>query len=195
MRFGGWRPGGRSRYQGKVNGTPNLLPEPPMKGGLFDQGFEDTPGVRPPQTTEPRDRGSRRGARRCIVTDDLQILDHSTAKAASIKGKFFQSRKEAKVYTLLARRFQAGRIRLIPGLDRWSQVHFPLYALRADGLKAKVCDLVLDFAYEEPEPRGDHVVWVRRYDDVKPGGGLREDTYRLKKKWFEIQYGVAIREM
>lgn len=139
----------------------------------------------------PRDRGSRRGAKRCIVTDALELIDHHTAKAAGLKGAFFQSRKEAKHYIYLEMARRAGRVRPIAPNDKWRQVDFPLFAVSPDGLKVRVCVLRLDFAYELWAAGA----WERRYEDVKPTGGHREDTYLLKRKWFEAQYGITIAEV
>lgn len=139
----------------------------------------------------PTDRGSMRGAKRCIVNERLELLDHETAKAAGITGTFFQSKHEAKHYIALETIRRAGKLRQIDGLGAWRQVRFPLYAIRPDGLKEVVCKLVLDFAYSWLD--GD--VWRDRYEDVKPSGGHREDTYLLKKKWFETQYGIKILEV
>lgn len=147
------------------------------------------------------DRGSMRGAKRCIVDEHLNIIDHPTAKAAGIKGEFFQSRHEAKHYVSLEAIRRHGMIRPIPGQSKWRQVRFPLYAIRPDGLKEKIADLVLDFAYQqfngsaraffEEGPQE----WTTRYEDCKPAGGLREDAWILKKKWFEVQYGITIAEV
>lgn len=168
-------------------------------GGWGKEWRDFQPGPRTPATSAEKiatDRGSRRGAKRCIVTEEGHILDHAMAKERGIQGDFFQSRKEAKFF--LERRiwFRAGLIRPLPGKDRWRQVPFDLYAIRPDGLKERICKLVLDFAYQRSDgriaaPSG----WVSIYEDVKPGGGLREDAYLLKRKWFEAQYGVAIEEL
>lgn len=138
-----------------------------------------------------RDRGSNRGAKRCIVTADLQLIDQTTAKQAGIQGVFFQSRKEAKFYIGFEQVRRAGRLRPLPGRDRWRQVPFPLFATNPAGLKVQITKLVLDFAYEIQD--GDR--WVACYQDVKPGGGHREDLYLMKKKWLEAQYGLEIVEL
>lgn len=146
------------------------------------QGLHHMPGP---------DRGTRRGAKRCIVTDDLQLIDQPVAKAAGVKGVFFQSRKEAKFYIGFEQVRRAGRIRPLPGRDRWRQVPFQLTTTNPEGLRVNVAKLVLDFAYELL----DGGVWVACYQDVKPTGGHREDLYLLKKAWFEAQYGISIVEL
>jgi hypothetical protein len=154
-------------------------------------------------STMPTDRGSLRGARRCIVDADLNIIDHDVAKAARITGVFFQSRHEAKHYVALEAIAKHGMLKPLPGQSRWRQVRFPLFAIRPDGLKEKVCDLVLDFAYLLPKHTAKEIferglsvdAWEARYEDCKPAGGLREDAWLLKKKWFEVQYGITIAEV
>ncbi len=163
-------------------------------GKGWDPSWRDfrMPTKNPSPDHQPTDRGSRSGAKRCIVTDDLQLIDHSTAKAAGIKGQFFQSKHEAKLYIGLEVARRAGRLRPLPGKDRWRQVKFPLFAVRPDGLKEIVAHLVLDFSYEWKDG-GDR--WVAHYEDAKPSGGHREDVYLLKKRWWETQYGLRINEI
>jgi hypothetical protein len=187
--------------------------------------FKPGQGANTSSTSMPTDRGSRRGAKRCIVTDELQLLDHAFAKQAGVKGVFFQSQKEAKFYITLEIQRRAGMIRPLHGQVKWRQVAFPLFAIRPDGLRQQIAKLVLDFAYERREreerrvpmlrdtpaewvgedsrasSQASHViqtepaVWVPHYQDVKPSGGHREDTYLLKKPWFEAQYGITIEEL
>lgn len=183
--------------------------------GGWDGWRDFNPGKTPASSSkpEPMDRGSRLlGAKRCIVTPDLQLLDHAFAKNAGVTGEFFQSRKEAKFYIQLEIQFRAGLIRPLPDKPKWRQVRFPLLALRADGLKEKVADLVLDFAFERKGHRpvttlfddehgslaaGTHnvEVWTPHYQDVKPKGARLEGLYLLKKKIFQAQYGVLIEEL
>ena len=93
------------------------------------------------------------------------------------------------------------------------QVRFPLQTRRPDGLLETVCTYVADFVYDEPVPvdapgaggfcLGDTHKWVEVVEDTKPGGfkmkagkrvPFREEVYELKRKWFQAQYGKAIRE-
>jgi hypothetical protein len=143
-----------------------------------------------------RDRGTRRGAVRCIVNEKLELIDQDVAKHMNAGGEFFQSRSEAHHYIHLEILRRAGRIRALPGLDHWRQVRFPLITVDPDGDKTKVADLILDFAYESHDGFvGGEALWVPRYEDVKPAGGHREDVYLLKRRWFEIQYGISIIEV
>jgi hypothetical protein len=160
--------------------------------GGYDSTWRDFKPAGAARDKVATDRGSRRGAARCIVTADLQLLDHAVAKDAGIEGTFFQSRKEAKFFIATTIQMRAGLVRPIAEGAKWRQVRFPLFAVRPDGLKEKVCDLVLDFVYL----RNDGVAgWTEHYIDVKPSGGHREDQYLLKRKWFEAQTGLTIEEV
>lgn len=144
----------------------------------------------------PGDRGTRRGAKRCVVDELFNIYDSHVAKAAGIKGSSFQSRKEAKRYIALSGGMKAGMIR--PSVrfgPKWSQVRMPLHTRNHEGLIEQVCVYVADFVYEQigGSVRGENL-WVLVIEDVKPSGGHREDVYLLKKRWFEIEYGLKINE-
>lgn len=163
----------------------------------FDSSWRDfKPGPRTAASSIEKtatDRGSSLlGAKRCIVTPELQLLDHAFAKQSGITGEFFQSRKEAKFYIQFEIHARAGIIRPLPGQKKWRQVRFPLLAIRPDGLKEKVADLVLDFAFER-RAAGD--TWEACYQDVKPKGARLEGLYLLKKKIFQAQYGFEIVEL
>lgn len=168
----------------------------------FGNSWRDFNPGRGPNTSAEKvstDRGSRRGAKRCVVTEELQLLDHAFAKGAGVKGVFFQSQKEAKFYIQLEIQRRAGMIRPLFGQTKWRQVAFPLFAIRPDGLRQQIAKLVLDFAYERKVGYqtcgGTEATWQACYQDVKPSGGHREDTYLLKKPWFEAQYGITIEEL
>lgn len=132
------------------------------------------------------DRGTRRGARRVVVTEDRQVVELALAKASGAKGESFQSKREALVWVGRLGQQDRGEVR---GLRR--QVRFALQAKRPDGLLETVSVYIADFVFEEPID-GDR--WRTVVEDVKPAGGLREDTYKLKRKWFSVQYGIEIRE-
>lgn len=141
------------------------------------------PAARPPAAPAPgKDRGSRRGAKRVVVTSDRQIVDAQLAKATNLEGLKFQSRREAVRFVDLLRLQDAGDI---SSLKR--QVRFPLDTVTECGNRSTVCHYVADFTYTERGP-----VFV--VEDVKPAGGHREDTYLLKRRWFHAQYGFQIRE-
>jgi hypothetical protein len=70
------------------------------------------------------------------------------------------------------------------------QPRFPLYSparhkAHSGGTLVRVCDYVADFRYRKG-PKGILVI-----EDVK---GMKTPVYRLKKKWFEAQYGLSITE-
>lgn len=141
-----------------------------------------------------RDRGSMRGAKRYIVTEDFQILDHAIAKSYGITGTFFQSGAEAKRWVHLNVLAKAGHIR---NLRR--QVAFALHVVRPDGLKEKIGKWTADHVYEEQQATnvgetGDAWQWVEVVEDVKPSGGHREDLYLWKKRHFEAEHNRTILE-
>lgn len=140
------------------------------------------------------DRGTRRGAKRYIVTADFQMLDHALAKTAGITGTFFQSGSEAKRWIGLNILERAHAIR---NLRR--QVAYPLHVINRDGLKVKIGSWKADFVYEERHAQnvgetGEAWGWELVVEDVKPSGGHREDLYLWKALHVEAEYGITIRE-
>lgn len=100
----------------------------------------------------------------------------------------FMSRREAVRYTQLRADELAGNIQHLT-----LQVRMPLLVSgRTGALAVKVTLIghyVADFFYSEPEPGRES--WRPVYEDCK---GFRTEMYRWKKKHFEAQYGLAIRE-
>jgi hypothetical protein len=74
------------------------------------------------------------------------------------------------------------------------QVSFALQCRNVVGLLETVTRYTADFTYQERVRTSSGPTWAAVVEDVKPKGGLREDSYLLKKKWFEAQYGMPIRE-
>jgi hypothetical protein len=111
-----------------------------------------------------------------------------SAKRQVLDGQRFASRHEAARYAELQLLARAGFIR---GLTCQ-----PSYELRACVIgprgrcqESRVIAIYrADFAYEER--RRD--TWHPVIEDAK---GVRTPIYRLKKKWFEAQYGAVIREV
>ena len=103
-----------------------------------------------------------------------------------IHGWTFDSKREATRYEeLLARHVVIQNLELQP--------RFPLKA--QDG--SVVAVYVADFRYQEAKhrhgPDGEFDAWTEDIiEDVK---GVRTPMYRLKKKLFEAQYGIQIREI
>lgn len=103
------------------------------------------------------------------------------AKKKVVDGITFDSSKEAKRYCELKMLEKAGDVK-----ELTLQPVFPIYVCKYRGSDpVKVCDYIPDFRYREG-PQGLLVI-----EDVK---GVRTPTYRLKKKLFEAQYGLTIRE-
>lgn len=98
-----------------------------------------------------------------------------------IDGFVFDSKREAALYTSLKALERAGTIR---SLER--QVRFPLNALERTSLKeTKVCFYVADFVCQDLDGR----------TCVYDAKGMKTAMYRLKKRWFELQYGLRIIEV
>lgn len=139
----------------------------------------------PPPAPAKLDRGRRMGAQWVYVTKDGLMVPY--VKGQKPHGAdLFKSKKEARYYVYLLSEQKRNAIR---GLQR--QVRFALMTRTKQGLMAVVCHYVADFTYTVVADESFHVV------DVKPRGGanpLREDTYKLKKKWFELQEGLALEE-
>lgn len=134
-----------------------------------------------PEKPQPRVRG----ARRCVLTDDDQIIDAADAKERGIGGIAFMSRREAKHFIPLRRREKSGEIR---NLLRQHAAKVVLYAIRPDGMKEAITSYLPDYRYDELVDGA----WVPRIADAK---GHRTDTYKLKKKWVEAQTGIKITEL
>lgn len=98
-----------------------------------------------------------------------------------VNGMMFDSKREAEVYTSLKALERAGTIR---ALER--QVKFPLHAVEANtGQKGKVCTYIADFVFQDLDGR----------TNIYDAKGYKTAIYRLKKKWFELQYGLRIVEV
>jgi hypothetical protein len=140
------------------------------------------------------DRGTARGAKRYIVTENFEIIDHALAKQHGILGTFFQSGAEAKRWVALNQLLRAGHIRKLR-----RQVPFELHVVRPDGLKVKIGKWTADHVFEERQASnvgetGEAWTWAEVVEDVKPSGGHREDLYLWKRKHLEAQYGIVIQE-
>lgn len=103
------------------------------------------------------------------------------AQATEVDGIRFSSKAEAARFLELKLLEKAGEVRELE-----LQPRFTLCApVGHSRVPTRVCDYVADFRYREG-PRGMLVI-----EDVK---GMKTPVYRLKKKWFEAQYGIEIRE-
>ncbi len=102
------------------------------------------------------------------------------AVKVTVDGHTFDSKKEAARYAELKLLEKAGAIDAL--------VLQPSYALEVNG--ETIGYYFGDFKYGEPVP-GKPGVWHNVIEDVK---GVRTPLYRWKKKHFEAQYGIQIRE-
>lgn len=115
----------------------------------------------------------------------MEARREMTSKYKNVKveldGFVFDSKREAMLYTSLKALERAGTIR---ALER--QVKFPLNALESTSLKAtKVCFYIADFVCQDLDGR----------TCVYDAKGVKTAMYRLKKRWFELQYGLRIIEV
>jgi hypothetical protein len=123
----------------------------------------------------------------------------------TVDGITFDSKKEAKRYHELKLMQQAGQI-----LALRMQPHYTLCALVVDGADLRdvntgdivnrrhpVCEYVADFEYLAltTYSPANGPTWLPIVEDVKSVATRKKEVYRLKRKLFEAQYGVTIREM
>jgi hypothetical protein len=103
----------------------------------------------------------------------------------------FHSKKEAARYVELTLREKAGEIARLKR-QQYFELRVPLTDLRGDvrDLRrvAVIGNYVADFTYDELTVEATRFV----VEDVK---GFRTPQYRWKKKHFEAQYGIEIREV
>lgn len=121
----------------------------------------------------------------------------------TVDGITFDSKREAHRYRELKLMQQAGQIRDL----RW-QPRYTLFALvlaSADlrdanagaivNRRQAVCEYIGDFEYLAPDDEFAEAAWHRVVEDVKSPATRLKEVYRLKRKLFEAQYGVQIREI
>lgn len=124
------------------------------------------------------------------------------AVKTTVDGITFDSAKESRRYQELLNLARVGQVR---GLR--VQPRYTLCALVVDGAELgdvnigaivnrrhPVCEYVADFEYQEPHPEF-QTHWRRVVEDVKSVATRKKEIYRLKRKLFEAQYGVTIREV
>ncbi len=103
------------------------------------------------------------------------------AVRTEVDGRWFASKREAEAFVYLRALERAGTLR---GLE--CQVPFPLNGVSVKtGKPEKVCIYIADFVAQTLD--GQTVVY-----DAK---GMRTAVYRMKAKWFEMQYGFRITEL
>lgn len=110
-------------------------------------------------------------------------VDNSPAgvEARTMDGIVFASRHEMHAYMTLKPALNSG---IFVSLER--QVRFPLNGINAKtGKETRICFYVADFVVQG---RGG----VTSVYDAK---GVRTALYKLKKAWFECQYGIRIVEI
>ncbi|MET0742970.1 MAG: hypothetical protein ABWY78_06325 [Microvirga sp.] len=154
--------------------------------GLFDQEWEPAKPKRGKRGALKLDRGQRQGARWHVVDVRTRALyTREQAKTFGVvDGELFQSKREAKAYIARLVEESAGLIR---NLRRGKKERIELHTVSPTGEVRKVCSYEPDFLYDESAGSD----WRAVVEDVK---GWRQDIYKLKKRWLEIEYGIIIRE-
>lgn len=122
------------------------------------------------------------------------------AKSVEVDGLRFDSKREAARYAVLKVRMQAGDIRRLKCQPRYALC--PLIIEHGDvrdintgsnsPRRLPVSEYVADFEYEESDRGYGGITWRLVIEDAK---GVRTDIYKLKKRWFETQYGMTVREI
>ena len=121
------------------------------------------------------------------------------AKPTIVDNISFHSAKEARRYRELTLWQKSGGIRCLRLQPRYtlcalSVRHADCRNVNAgtvDNRRQPVAHYVADFEYEECDHANGHRGWRVIVEDVK---GVRTALYQLKKKLFETQYGIQIRE-
>jgi len=108
------------------------------------------------------------------------------AKPVRVDGVWFDSQSEYKRWTELQALAQIGQI---AGLQR--QVSFPLHAAGVDPGGVLVGVLRADFVYTERQKTAGGEEWRAVVEDRK---GVRTALYRWKKRHFELEYRMTLRE-
>lgn len=120
-----------------------------------------------------------------------------------VDGITFDSKREAHRYQELKLMQHSGQIRDL----RW-QPRYVLFALVLEQANIRdanagvisqrrqvVCEYIADFDYLAAQDVLGKVVWGTVVEDVKSPATRRKEVYRLKRKLFEAQYGIQIREV
>lgn len=150
------------------------------------------------------DRGrATHGAKWCFVTLEDEMLNYAQLREGhendppwtkhlkimrALGWELFKSQKEAKKFLALRLQQRGGLIR---NLQR--QVKQALNVRRPDGLDVTIGHYVADFTYDERVPAENHATIEWRFV-VEETKGYAEDLYLWKRKHFEAQYGIALKQ-
>lgn len=113
----------------------------------------------------------------------------------------FDSAKEARRYQELLNLVRVGVVRNLRVQPRYTLFALVLAGAdlhdanrgTIDNQRHPVCEYVADFEYEELMMKPAYFLPV--VEDVKSIATRRKEVYRLKRKLFEAQYGIQIREV
>lgn len=121
--------------------------------------------------------------KRCIVTDDGQLLEEDLAHVLGKTGTKCASLHEGKRLCTLMLLKRAGEI--VGDIEMHPR--FALTTRRPDGLEERIGFYIADFRYTAKSGQV-HV------EDAKGWSG-RDELYRWKKKHVEAQFGITIEEV
>lgn len=121
------------------------------------------------------------------------------AEATTVDDIRFDSKREAARYNVLKIRMKAGDIRRLKLQPRYALCaliieHGDVRDINAGCNSARrhpIAEYIADFEYEESDRGYGGITWTLVVEDCK---GAKTDIYKLKKRWFQAQYGVTIRE-
>ena len=121
------------------------------------------------------------------------------AKKCTIDGQTFDSKKEAKRYTLLKEKAEKGQIKslqrqvkfiLIPE-QREPDTIGPRGGIKKGKVLERECSYIADFVYLEKDPEA-VTGWTTVVEDTK---GFRTTDYKIKRKLMLYMNGIRIREI
>lgn len=125
------------------------------------------------------------------------------AKKTVADGITFDSKKEAQRYHELKLMQQSGQITQLRFQPRYTLFALTLehadlrdcYSGIVSNRRQFVCEYVADFEYRQTEGTVLGIVTRTVVEDVKSPATRKKEVYRLKRKLFEAQYGITIREV
>lgn len=145
------------------------------------------------------EQASKMGRRQGVRLPQKARSKYGAVKT-TVDGIVFDSAKEARRYQELRLRQKAGDVRRLR-----CQPRYALCALVVDGADVRnvnageianrrfpIAEYVADFEYDESDRGYGGVTWRVVVEDVK---GVKTAAYKLKKRLFEAQYGITIREL
>lgn len=155
----------------------------PRGAGLRSRVGADVAEATARRVSQALNSPAPRPARKCIVTEDGQLLEEELAHVLGKTGAKFPSLHEGKRYCHLLLLRRAGEI--VGPIELHPK--FACLVRNAAGLEERVGFYIADFRYTTKDGRT--VV-----EDAKGWSGM-DELYRWKKKHVQAQYGITIEEV